>query len=229
MLTGPGISADSGIQDFRVPGGIWERFNPMRYAEYSVFLRRPDYYWNLERNMIPMFANAKPNLNHHALVDLEKKKKIDILITQNFDNLHQIAGNKVPIIELGGNAYRASCMDCGINIKRGYILKRLNAGDNVPHCPICGGRIKTGILLFNEPIPEEIIESAINAAETCDLFVVIGSNLVVYPANNLPIIAKKAGSKVIYFNLDQTMMDKYCTLRFLGDIKTNFPPLVKQI
>jgi len=183
----------------------------------------------LERALVPIFADAKPNRGHRALVELEKKGKLSTIITQNIDNFHQLAGNKIPIIELHGNVYQAYCLDCGQKIKRGNVLKQLKSEDKIPICPYCGGRVKTGAILFNEPVADELIDSAIQAAQQSDLFLILGSSLIVFPANQILVLAKKAGAKLIIINKEPTQMDKYCDLRFLGNISDILPRLVADI
>jgi len=228
-FTGAGISTASGISDFRSPDGLWEKFNPLKYANYTVFLKEPKYYWELERVLIDEFDNAKPNKSHKALVQLEKKGKLKAIITQNIDNFHQDAGSSVPTIELHGNAKNAHCMDCMAPIKRKYIQKRLKVSDNVPLCPNCGGRIKTEVVLFNEPIAEDLLEKATMYAERCDLMLVLGSSLSVFPANQIPLLAKKNGARLIFINKDQTYMDRYATVRLLGDMNVYLPLLISEI
>ncbi|MHA2001875.1 MAG: SIR2 family NAD-dependent protein deacylase [Promethearchaeota archaeon] len=228
-FTGAGISTESGIADFRSPGGLWELYNPLKYANYNIFLKNPEYYWELERELIPIFAKAKPNKAHKALVELEKKGKLKAIITQNIDNFHQIAGSKVPIIEIHGNANNAHCMDCGVPIKRSYISKHIKNGEKIPICPKCGGRIKTEVVLFNEPIAEDKLEEATDWAEKCDIMLVLGSSLSVFPANQIPLLARKSGAKLIFINRDQTFMDKYATLRLLGNLGTYLPLLVNDL
>lgn len=229
VFTGAGISTPSGIDDFRSPGGLWEQFNPLKYANYTIFLKKPEYYWELERVMTPRFEKAKPNKVHKAIVELEKKTNLKAIITQNIDNFHQEAGSKVPIIELHGNVNEIHCMDCHCAIKRSYIQKRIKAGDLVPKCPNCGGRVKPNILLFNEPIVEDVLEEATEYAEKCDLMLIFGSSLSVFPANQIPLLARKAGAKLIFINRDPTFMDKYATLRMLGDLETYLPMIVRSL
>ncbi len=228
-FTGAGVSTDSGISDFRSPGGLWVKYNPLKYANYNIFLKQPEYYWELERILVDTFHKAKPNKIHKALVSLEKKGSLKAIITQNIDNFHQDAGSKVPVIELHGNAQKAHCMDCSEPIKRSYINKQLNLGVEVPSCPYCGGRIKTEVVLFNEPIAEDLLEEATMYAENCDLMLVMGSSLTVFPANQIPLLAKKSGAKLIFINREQTYMDRYCTVRLLGDLGTYLPLLMSEV
>lgn len=228
-FTGAGISTASGIEDFRSPGGLWEQYNPLQYANYSVFLKTPEYYWELERAMIPRFEKARPNKAHKALVKLEKMGKLQAIITQNMDNFHQEAGSKIPVIELHGNKNLAHCMDCQSPIKRSYLTKWLKHHTGVPVCPKCGGRIKTDVVLFNEPFAEDLLEQAAEQAENCDIMLVLGTSLTVFPANQIPLLARKAGAKLIFINKDPTFMDKYATLRILGDVEVYLPYLVNNL
>ncbi|MHA1795292.1 MAG: SIR2 family NAD-dependent protein deacylase [Promethearchaeota archaeon] len=228
-FTGAGISTSSGIEDFRSPGGLWEQYNPLQYANYSVFLKKPHYYWELERAMIPRFEHARPNKAHKALVKLEKMGKLQAIITQNMDNFHQEAGSKVPVIELHGNKNRAYCMDCHTPIKRSFLTKWLKHNSGIPICPVCGGRIKTDVVLFNEPFAEDLLEQATEFAENCEIMLVLGTSLSVFPANQIPLLARKMGAKLILINKDPTFMDKYATLRILGDLETYLPFLVSNI
>ncbi|MHA1674351.1 MAG: SIR2 family NAD-dependent protein deacylase [Promethearchaeota archaeon] len=228
-FTGAGISTPSGIDDFRSPGGLWEQFNPLKYANYTVFLKNPEFYWELERAMMPAYEKAKPNKAHKALVELEKKGNLKAIITQNADNFHQDAGSKVPIIEIHGNINRVHCMDCHTTIKRSYIQKRLKQGDDVPKCPECGGRVKPDVVLFNEPVADDLLEEATYYAENCDLMLILGSSLSVFPANQIPLLARKAGAKLIFINRDRTYLDKYATVALLGDLVVYLPLLTKSM
>jgi NAD-dependent deacetylase len=227
VLSGAGISTDSGIPDFRSPGGLWSKYDPLKYANYNIFLKEPELYWEMEREMTPIFSNAKPNPAHKALVDLERRNTLKAIITQNIDGFHQMAGSKVPIIEMHGNVYNAHCLDCGTKIKRGYILKRLKMGEKVPECPECGGRIKTGVLLFNEPFGDQVINDALRYARDCDLMLILGTSLLVYPTNLVPLVAVKNGAKLIFINYSPTPYDKYAAVRLLGNVSKLLPELVK--
>ena len=224
------MSTESGIADFRSPGGLWEHFNPLKYANYTVFLQTPEYFWELVREMLPVFEKAKPNKGHKALVRLEKKGKLSAIITQNIDNFHQAAGSKVPVVELHGNARHAHCMDCHVSIKQTYIARQLKKTDtSVPICPECGGRIKCDMILFNEPVADDLIEEATHYAESCDIMLILGSSLSVFPANQIPLLARKAGAKLIFINRDPSCYDKYATLRLLGNLGTYLPMIISEI
>ena len=226
---GAGLSTESGIPDFRSVGGLWSQFDPAKYADYNVFLKNPEYYWELERKLGKIFLNAKPNSGHKSLVNLEKKGKLKAIITQNIDNLQQNAGSKIPIIELHGNALKVNCMNCCKVVSRKYINKKLKNSEEIPTCPYCGGRIKTNIVLFHQPLAQDIMKKAISWAEKCDVMLILGSYLAVYPANQIPLIAKKAGAKLIFINIEPTHYDKYATLRMLGQIGSYLPLIVSGV
>lgn len=228
-FTGAGLSTESGIMDFRSPGGLWSQFDPAIYSDYNVFLNTPEYYWDLERKLGNVFQHAKPNKGHKALVKLEKKGKLKAIITQNIDNLQQNAGSKIPIIELHGNARKAYCMDCKKPISRRYINKKLKKSKDIPICPYCGGRIKTNVILFHEPVAQDVMKEAIDWAEKCDLMLILGSYLAVYPANQIPLIARKAGAPLIFINNEPTHYDKYATLRMIGKIGSYLPLIVSGV
>lgn len=223
------MSTESGIPDFRSAGGLWEKYNPLKFANYTVFLQTPEYFWELVRALLPVFEKAKPNRGHKALVRLEKKGKLTGIITQNMDNFHQMAGSKVPVIELHGNAKKAHCMDCNTNIKQNYIIKRIKADESIPVCPECGGRIKSDVVLFNEPVADDLLEEATLLAESCDILLILGSSLSVFPANQIPLLARKAGARLIFINKDPTFYDKYATLRLLGNLGTYLPMIISEI
>ena len=228
-FTGAGISTESGIPDFRSAGGLWSQFDPAKYADYNVFLKNPEYYWELERKLGKIFLKAKPNIGHKSLVKLEKKGKLKAIITQNMDNLQQNAGSKIPIVELHGNALKAYCMDCSKLISRKYINKNLKKSEEIPICPYCSGRIKTNVVLFNEPLAQDVMKTAISWAEKCDVMLILGSYLAVHPANQIPLIAKKAGAKLIFINNEPTHYDKYATLRMLGRLGDFLPLIVSGV
>ena len=228
-FTGAGISTESGIADFRSPGGLWELYNPLKYANYNIFLKNPEYYWELERKLGEIFLKAKPNIGHKSLVKLEKKGKLKAIITQNMDNLQQKARSKIPIIELHGNAQKAYCMDCKKPISRKYINKNLKKSEEIPACPYCSGRIKTNVILFHEPLAQDVLKTARSWAEKCDVMLILGSFLTVYPANQIPVIAKKAGATLIFINNEPTHYDKYATLRMLGEIGNYLPLIVSGV
>jgi len=204
-FTGAGISAESGISTFRGAGGLWSKYDPAIYANIDIFLQDSTYYWNFFRDeRYPVLQKAKPNKAHYALVELEKQGKIYRVITQNIDGLHQQAGSS-NVIELHGTSRTVSCLRCGKKYSIDEAYKILEK-ELPPPCS-CGGRLKPDTVLFGEPLPQQALCEAEIAARNCDLFLVLGSSLVVYPAAALPEIAKKADAQLGIINIDPTPLD----------------------
>jgi len=215
-LTGAGFSANSGISTFRGAGGLWSKYDPLKYADINYFYKDPTYYWSFFRDeRYPCLKNAKPNEGHYALVKLEKKGKIYRVITQNIDGLHQIAGQS-KVIELHGNTRKIFCNSCKKNYSMQEVYKKIK-NEFPPKCS-CGGMLKPGTILFGESLPQNALNSATLACHICDLFIVLGSSLVVYPAAELPQIAKGNGAKVVIINIDPTPLDKIANLVIHEDV-----------
>jgi NAD-dependent deacetylase len=214
-FTGAGVSTESGIPDFRSPGGVWARFDPGEFT-YQNFIggregRRR--YWALGRATYPVIRAATPAAAHLALAELHRLGRLDCCITQNIDDLHQRAGlPPEAVIELHGNATRARCLDCGVAYTRDELHARLERGVDVPDCPACGGIVKPHTILFGEAMPKGAVQEAERRAGRADLFVVLGSSLVVYPAAHMPIHAKRAGAILAIVNLEPTRADAQADL-----------------
>ena len=205
VFTGAGISSESGIPTYRGTDGVWSKYNPNIYADINVFLQDPTYYWKyFKYERYPIIKKAKPNDAHKAIVKLEKQGKIYRVITQNIDGLHQLAGSS-NVIELHGNTRRISCLNCKKQYDMGEIYEKLKK-ELPPRCK-CGGVLKTDTVLFGEPLPKHAIDEAEIASKNCDLFLVLGSSLVVYPAANLPVVAKNNDSLLVIINIDPTPLD----------------------
>ena len=210
VFTGAGISTESGIPDFRSPGGIWERFDPDDFT-YQKFISDP----KTRRKQWQMLAEggltsmAEPNAAHYAIAELDRLGKLDCVITQNIDNLHQKGGvpdNKV--FELHGNIKWAICLKCGQRYSLEQIKARLDKGEKTPDCEACRGILKPDAVLFGEALPAEVLNEATRRSSGCDLFIVIGSTLIVYPAAFMPDYAVSSGAKLVIINLSSTPMDK---------------------
>ena len=214
VFTGAGISTDSGIPDFRSPGGLWDRFDPDDFT-YQKFISDPNSrrkQWQLlwkER----LTGEVKPNPAHYAIAELDRLGKLDCVITQNVDNLHQKAG--VPadkVFELHGNMQWVICLSCRRRYPLEQIKARLDEGEEVPDCEVCHGILKPDIVLFGEILPEKVLTEATFRSYNCDLFIVIGSTLIVYPAALMPSYATDAGAKLVIINLSPTPMDRQATV-----------------
>jgi len=211
IFTGAGISTESGIADFRGPDGLWQKYNPDDFY-ISRFLASHENrarYWGLMKEFYPTLAHAQPNPAHYAITQLEQKRKLLAVITQNVDNLHQKSGTSPHlVIELHGTLHTAVCLGCRKTYLMDDIWQQLMSGViQVPECIECGGMVKTSGVSFGEALPQEALNRAITYSQQCDLFIVIGSSLVVYPAAEMPVIAKKHGATLIIINAEETPID----------------------
>ena len=218
VFTGAGISTESGIPDFRSPGGIWSKYEPEDFT-IQKFLSSPaarKTHWKMftESGLI---MEAEPNPAHYAIAELYQLGKLDCVITQNVDNLHQKAG--VPedkVFELHGNMRWVVCLSCRRRLPLPEVLQKINEGVEVPDCPDCQGILKPDGVFFGEALPEETLMEATRRSQNCDLFIVVGSTLVVYPAAYMPTYAIKASAKLAIVNLTPTPLDHYATAVIQG-------------
>jgi NAD-dependent deacetylase len=213
IFTGAGVSTESGIPDFRSPGGVWDRYAPI---EYSDFLADPEMRretWRRGMHTYPVLAAAQPNPAHLAMAELERLGKLHCLITQNIDGLHRRAGNSPDaIVELHGNAHRVKCLSCDARSDRLEVHRRVEAGDDLPSCLACGGILKPATISFGEGLPAWEIRRAELASRACDLFLVVGSSLVVYPAAGFPELALRAGADLVIVNATEIHLDSHASL-----------------
>lgn len=210
VLTGAGISTESGIPDFRSPGGLWSRYDPSELT-YDRFLRCEDtrrLYWDIATQSYPVMRDAEPNAAHRAVAAIERAGKLLLLVTQNVDGLHAKAGSsRERTIEIHGSALRATCLDCGAEHDREELHRRITGGEQVPTCDWCAGRVKPATVSFGQAMPERETAAAFAAAEDADLMIVIGSSLVVYPAAGIPEAAARAGVPLVIVNREPTPLD----------------------
>jgi NAD-dependent deacetylase len=210
VFTGAGLSTESGIPDFRSPGGVWDRYNPEDFY-YQKFLSSEtsrEKYWQMSTEMYEPMKKAQPNLAHLAIAEMEKLGKLDCVITQNIDGLHFKAGNsEAKVIQLHGTATYVACLTCRKRYDRDEIQARLQKGVKAPRCDVCGGPLKPATISFGQSMPEKETEEAYQRSSCCDLFIVIGSSLVVEPAASMPRIAKRSGAKLVIINRDPTPYD----------------------
>jgi NAD-dependent deacetylase len=216
VFTGAGISTESGIQDFRSPGGLWEQWNPdeLTYDKFMSSRASREHYWGFSRAIWPTMAQAKPNIGHYAINDLYNMGRLDCVVTQNVDGLHQAAG--VPdekVIELHGTLKYVSCLTFGKRWPREEIEELMDAkGEKAPICDACGGFLKQATISFGQNLPEIAISEAQNRSSSCDCFIVAGSSLVVYPAAQLPLMAKQNGARLVIITLSDTPHDPYADI-----------------
>lgn len=206
VFTGAGISAESGISTYRGDDGIWNRYDPKKFADIDQFLADSTYYWNFFREVrYPMIAKARPNPAHLALADLERNGSLKAVITQNIDGLHQMAGSD-RVLELHGNTRRIDCLKCGHRHTMDAIFELLDQ-QLPPRCVRCAGAVKPDVVFFGEALPADVLQAAVDQSRTCDLFVVVGSSLVVHPAAALPAMARQNGAQLVIINKDPTPLD----------------------
>ncbi|MBI4642466.1 MAG: NAD-dependent deacylase [Deltaproteobacteria bacterium] len=223
-LTGAGISVESGIPDFRSPGGLWERFDPMEYATIHAFRKNPAKVWELLKEMDATVTAARPNPAHFALAELEARGHLLGIITQNVDNLHQAAGSK-KVVEYHGNALRFVCDTC-----RGQHPRETLDFSQTPLYCLCGGLIRPDVVFFGEPIPPAAQDEANRLAQACDLLLIIGTSGEVSPANYLPHTAKDHGAIIVENNLEPTRLTNTVTDYFLpGKAGEVWPKVIENL
>jgi NAD-dependent deacetylase len=213
VFTGAGISTESGIPDFRSPGGVWSRMKPIYFQEFISSNERRREAWTRTFAGSAGWVGAKPNAGHLAVARLVAAGKVTAVITQNVDNLHQESG--VPeerIIELHGNASYAKCLDCGQRHELEDLKGAFLARGVIPACRNCQGVVKTATISFGQPMPDAAMAQAEAATLACDLFLVLGSSLVVYPAAGFPVLAKRNGAALVIVNREPTEQDEIADL-----------------
>jgi len=228
VLTGAGISTDSGIPDFRGPNGVWTR-NPEaeRMATLQDYLADPEVRrrsWQ-SRKEHPVWT-AEPNAGHRALVDLEKTGKLVAVITQNIDGLHQRAGS-TKVIEVHGTVHWVMCMTCETRTPMADQLARVEAGDPDPACTLCGGILKSATISFGQQLDNDVLDAAAQAAMECDLFLAVGSSLTVRPAAGLCDVAVDAGARLVVINAEPTPYDDLAVAVLRDPISEILPALLE--
>jgi NAD-dependent deacetylase len=227
VLTGAGVSTESGIPDFRSPGGIWTKMQPIQFDDFLASQEMRDESWRRRFVMEDKFGGAKPGRGHRALASLYRAGKVPGLITQNIDNLHQASGIAASdIVELHGNTTYATCLDCAKRYELAWVREKFEAGGlRSPDCA-CGGFIKTATVSFGQAMPVEAMERAEELARDCDLFLAIGSSLVVWPAAGFPLMAKRNGAALVIINREPTEFDELADLVVRNDIGDALAPFI---
>ncbi|MHA1361516.1 MAG: SIR2 family NAD-dependent protein deacylase [Candidatus Freyarchaeota archaeon] len=228
VLTGAGISVESGIPDFRGPDGLWKKFDPNKVGTITSFLSNPEDWWKMALELAPVLFNAEPNPGHIALAELEKMGKVQAIITQNIDGLHQKAGSK-NVIEVHGNVRSATCLQCKKKYGIDYVISEVEKGNYVPRCAECNGIVKIDVVMFGEMLPEEAISEAYRLAQECDLLIVVGSSLVVYPVAALPGMVINRGVKTVIINMEDTGYTKYAEYHIYGKAGEILPQIVEAL
>jgi len=214
VLTGAGISTESGIPDFRSPGGIWGEYDPMEYATIAAFRRDPVKVWEFYALRFELLATAEPNAGHLALAELERRGLVATVVTQNIDGLHGRAGSQ-EVVEVHGSIRSASCLECGERIALEEVMAKLRAAP-APQCPRCDAVLKPDVVMFGELLPADAIERAIELVRGAGLLLVVGSSLEVHPVAGLPDEAVSAGVALAILNRGPTPFDRLASVRIDG-------------
>jgi NAD-dependent deacetylase len=226
-FTGAGISTECGIPDFRSPGGLWARNRPIPFDEFVASRDARDEAWRRRFAMEPTFAAARPGGGHLALASLYKAGKIPAVITQNIDNLHQLSGFAAEhVVELHGNTTYARCIGCGKSFDLGWVRHSFEATGSAPDCTACEEPVKTATISFGQAMPEDAMLRATEFAQRCDLFLAIGSSLVVWPAAGFPLLARNCGARLVIINNEPTEQDDMADLVIRHDIGKTLGPFV---
>lgn len=227
VLTGAGISAESGVPTFRGKSGLWKKYDPEAAVSISGFRRDPEPFWRFAQELL-LENDIQPNPGHIALAELEKSGIIKKIITQNIDFLHQRAGSK-EVLELHGTLNQATCLECNQKYRWEELVPVIEAGE-IPECDNCQSKkIKPDIVFFGERLPEDELNQAWAAAESSDLMIVIGTSLAVYPVASLPKITKENGGKLIYINADSGRQDYLFDLIIKGKAGEVLPEILEII
>lgn len=227
-FTGAGISTESGISDFRSKGGVWDRFRIVTYQEFIASHDARVEYWQMKKELFKEIKGARPNKAHLSLAELEQAGKLDCLITQNIDGLHQDGGS-LNVIEIHGTNRKAVCLDCGKLWPIEEIQERLEAGDLAPSCNECKGFIKPATISFGQSMPEAKMIRAFQCVAQCDLLLMIGSSLQVEPAASIPREAHKTGSNLVYINRTETPTDHLADVLFNEDAGEVLSSIVERL
>ena len=251
VLTGAGISAESGIPTFRGKDGLWNRFDPSQLATYEAFLKDPKLVWKWYLWRMHLIANARPNPGHYAVAKMEELFPDFLLITQNVDGLHREAGSR-KLVELHGNIFRGKCRFCGKEYSeeefsrlwplagrdflssiseeelKGRVFDEIDRG-NLPRCLNCGEIVGPGVVWFGESLPEDALSRAFSFASSCDVLFSVGTSAVVQPAASIPLYAKRSGAVIVEVNPEETPLSPYCDFVFRGSASQILPQIVSSL
>jgi NAD-dependent deacetylase len=226
-FTGAGISTECGIPDFRSPGGIWTKMRPIDFSDFLASQEARDESWRRRFAMQDQFGGARPGRGHQALASLYQAGKSPGVVTQNIDNLHQASGiASEHVVELHGNTTYATCLDCATRYELPWVKRFFDASGRAPSCTSCGGHIKTATVSFGQAMPEREMQRAEDMTRSADLFIAIGSSLVVWPAAGFPLMAKRNGAALVIINRDPTEFDDIADLVVRHDIGEVLSPFI---
>jgi NAD-dependent deacetylase len=232
VFTGAGLSTESGIPDFRSPGGVWDKYDPSDFY-FQKFIsdeKARVKYWQMSSEFYQGMKNAVPNPAHLSIAELERTGKLLAIVTQNVDRLHHKAGNSPDkIIEIHGTTFSVSCLSCKKGYDRDEIEQRLRSGIKVPYCDDCSGILKPDTISFGQAMPEEKMAQSLAHAHNCDLCIVLGSSLVVYPAASVPIQAVETGARLMIINRDETPLDPRATLTIHDSVGKTLEEIMEKL
>ena len=232
VFVGAGLSTESGIPDFRSPGGVWDKYDPSDFYFQRIISSESarEKYWQMSTEFWGTMKDALPSRGHVAILKLEAMGKVTGIVTQNIDNLHHKTGNAPDkIIEIHGNAFTVSCLSCGKKYDRVLIQDRIESGVKIPYCDSCSGILKPDTVSFGQSMPEDKTAQAYRLAAECDLCLVLGSSLVVYPAAYIPMHALDNGAKLMIINRDETGLDSRADLVIHDSIGNTFGEMVDRL
>jgi NAD-dependent deacetylase len=228
VFTGAGVSTESGIPDFRSPGGLWTKMKPIPFQEFVASREVRRGYWRRRLESGNMLTAAEPNAGHRAIARLVGTGLAGAIITQNIDGLHQRAG--VPedkVIELHGTFAYCTCLTCGTRYENPWVHARVAETDDAPDCTLCGGIIKAATISFGQAMPEGPMQRAQDETLTCDLFLAAGSSLQVWPAAGFPVLAKRNGARLVILNREETELDREADLVINAEIGPTLAAILK--
>ena len=226
FFTGAGISTESGVPDFRSPGGVWTKYQPVLFQDFLASEAARLQHWRLKKATYQLFKSVEPNIAHYAISDFEKRGQLLGLITQNIDGLHKIAGSsEAKLVELHGTDRLVTCLKCGKRFDPADVYENLGEEFSAPTCDACGGFLKSANVSFGQSMPVEAMKRAQAWSEAAEIFVVIGSSLQVQPAASFPVIAKRSGALLAIINRDDTPLDDLADFLHRGAIGEFFEQL----
>lgn len=229
-FTGAGLSTECGIPDFRSPGGLWTQNKPIPFQAFMASRQARTEAWRRKFTMDDSYRGAAPGRGHRALVQLMRAGLLDWVITQNIDNLHQVSGlPEDRLVEIHGNGSYATCLACARRYELGWVRERFEASGEAPDCADCGGVVKSATISFGQAMPERQMRRATGWSLSCDLFIAIGSSLVVYPAAGLPVAAKENGATLVIVNREETPLDRSADLVIRADIGTVLERVAREL
>lgn len=227
-LTGAGLSTASGIPDFRSPGGVWEKYRPVEYADFQRSEDARREHWRYKGATIPAMLEAKPNPGHAALARLEEAGRLLGIVTQNIDGLHQAAGSRT-VLELHGTNRHAVCLECGAEEPIEPVIARLEGGEEVPACRPCGGVLKPATVSFGQMLPPDVLRQAMEMTRRADCLLVLGTSLHVQPAASLVDVAREHGASVIIVTRSNTPYDSMADAKLDHPLGTCLPEIVSGV